>query len=124
MSARIEGWGRLIDRSQPRFFTFDGKSYRGFAGDTLASALLGAGRLVMGRSYKLHRPRGPVASGAEEPNILVGLGAGGRIEPETRATTTELVDGLLARSQNGWPSVDFDVGGAGEGAEGARSRQL
>ncbi|PIE06705.1 MAG: sarcosine oxidase subunit alpha [Rhodobacterales bacterium] len=109
MSARIEGWGRLIDRSQPKHFTFDGQSYRGFAGDTLASALLGAGRLVMGRSYKLHRPRGLVASGPEEPNILVGLGTGGRIEPETRATTVELADGLVAKSQNGWPSVDFDL---------------
>ena len=109
MSARLEGWGRLIDRSLPVRFSFDGKRYRGFAGDTLASALLGAGRLVMGRSFKYHRPRGPVAAGAEEPNALVGLGEGARFEPDTRATTTELVEGLVAKSQNAWPSVDFDV---------------
>ncbi len=109
MTARLEGWGRLIDRADPVRFTFDGRRYRGFAGDTLASALLGAGRLVIGRSFKYHRPRGPVAAGVEEPNALVGLGIGGRFEPDTRASTTELFDGLVARSQNAWPSVDFDV---------------
>ncbi|MCB1329367.1 MAG: (2Fe-2S)-binding protein, partial [Maritimibacter sp.] len=109
MSARIEGWGRLIDRAQPLRFSYDGKRYRGFAGDTLASALLGSGRLVMGRSFKYHRPRGPVAAGHEEPNALVGLGEGARFEPDTRATVVELFDGLVAKSQNAWPSVDVDL---------------
>ena len=109
MTARLEGYGRLIDRSQPISFRFDGKTHTGFAGDTLASALLGAGRLVMGRSFKYHRPRGPVAAGAEEPNALVGLGSGSRFEPDTRATMVELFDGLEAKSQNAWPSLAFDV---------------
>ena len=64
----------------------------------------------MGRSFKYHRPRGIVASGAEEPNALVGLGQGSRFEPNQRATTTELFDGLVAESQNRWPSLDRDIG--------------
>jgi sarcosine oxidase, subunit alpha len=110
MSARLEGYGRLIERARPVTFTFNGKRLRGYAGDTLASALLGAGQVMLGRSFKYHRPRGLVASGAEEPNALVGLGEGGRFEPDQRATTTELFDGLAAVSQNHWPSLAFDVG--------------
>ena len=110
MSARLEGYGRLIDRSKPVSFRFNGKRLRGYGGDTLASALLGAGQMMLGRSFKYHRPRGLVASGAEEPNALVGLGEGGRFEPDQRSTTTELFDGLAAISQNHWPSLSFDVG--------------
>ncbi len=110
MSARLEGYGRLIDRSQRVSFQFNGKRLRGYAGDTLASALMGAGQLVLGRSFKYHRPRGAVASGGEEPNALIGLGRDGRFEPDQRATTTELFDGLEAVSQNHWPSLAFDVG--------------
>ena len=110
MSARLEGYGRLIDRSKPVSFRFNGKRLRGYGGDTLASALLGAGQMMLGRSFKYHRPRGLVASGAEEPNALVGLGEGGRFEPDQRSTTTELFDGLAAISQNHWPSLAFDVG--------------
>jgi sarcosine oxidase subunit alpha len=100
----------LIDRSQPVTFRFNGRSFRGYAGDTLASALLGAGQVMLGRGFKYHRPRGPVASGAEEPNAVVGIGRGGRFEPDQRATTTELFDGLEARSQNHWPSLNWDIG--------------
>ena len=110
MSTRIASHGRLIDRSKPVGFAFNGKPLRGFAGDTLASALMANDQMMMGRSYKYHRPRGVVASGAEEPNALVGLGEGARFEPNQRATTTELFEGLGARSQNHWPSLDFDVG--------------
>ncbi|QQA41268.1 sarcosine oxidase subunit alpha family protein [Pelagovum pacificum] len=110
MSTRLATGGRLIDRAQSRYFTFNGKNYRGYAGDTLASALLGAGHTLMGRSFKYHRPRGVVASGAEEPNALVNLGEGGKFEPNQRATTTELFDGLTATSQNHWPSLEFDIG--------------
>jgi sarcosine oxidase, subunit alpha len=110
MSTRLEAYGRLIDRAQPVRFTFNGRSFKGYAGDTLASALLGAGQKVMGRSFKYHRPRGAVASGAEEPNALVGLGQGGRFEPDQRATTTEIFPGLVAKSQNHWPSLEFDIG--------------
>jgi sarcosine oxidase subunit alpha len=110
MSTRLATGGRLLDRSRRVSFTFDGKRLSGHPGDTLASALMGAGQLLMGRSFKYHRPRGPVASGAEEPNALVNLRDGDRHEPNQRATTTELFEGLTATSQNHWPSLDFDVG--------------
>ncbi|MDJ0629210.1 MAG: sarcosine oxidase subunit alpha family protein [Rhodobacter sp.] len=110
MSTRLASGGRLLDRSKAVDFTFNGKRMRGFAGDTLASALLANGQTLVGRSFKYHRPRGIVASGAEEPNALVNLGQGPRHEPNQRATTTELFDGLRATSQNHWPSLEFDVG--------------
>lgn len=110
MSTRLATGGRLTNRGKQLHFTFNGKQMTGYEGDTLASALLANGQMLMGRSFKYHRPRGPVASGAEEPNALVGLGTGARFEPNQRATTTELFDGLSATSQNHWPSLDFDVG--------------
>lgn len=110
MSTRLANQGRLIDRSKQIEFTFNGKPMRGYAGDTLASALLANDRMMVGRSFKYHRPRGLVASGAEEPNALVGLGSGQRFEPNQRATTTELFPGLQARSQNHWPSLEYDIG--------------
>ena len=110
MSTRLATGGRLTDRSKQVKFTFNGKHLRGLAGDTLASALLANDQMMMGRSFKYHRPRGVVASGAEEPNALVNLGKGGRFEPNQRATTAELFDGLAASSQNHWPSLEFDVG--------------
>ena len=102
--------GGLIDRSTPLNFTFDGADHAGFAGDTLASALIASGRHLMGRSFKYHRPRGVVTAGAAEPNALVELRSGGRKEANTRATMIELYDGLVAQSQNRWPSLDFDMG--------------
>ena len=110
MSTRLKSGGRLLQRSHPCDFTFNGKRLRGFEGDTLASALLANDQMLVGRSFKYHRPRGIVASGAEEPNALVNLGAGARLEPNQRTTTTELFDGLDATSQNHWPSLEFDVG--------------
>jgi len=110
MSTRLAKGGRLIDRTAPVEFTFNGRRLRGFPGDTLASALLANDQVLVGRSFKYHRPRGIVASGPEEPNALVNLGRGARLEPNQRATTTELFDGLEATSQNHWPSLDFDIG--------------
>jgi sarcosine oxidase subunit alpha len=107
---RLPKGGRLIDRAYQLPFRFDGRHLRGVQGDTLASALLANGQLMMGRSVKYHRPRGPVASGAEEPNALFGLGQGGRFEPNQRATTTALAQGMVLRSQNCWPSLDADIG--------------
>ncbi|MGK7861132.1 sarcosine oxidase subunit alpha family protein [Falsiroseomonas sp. E2-1-a4] len=101
--------GGLIDRAQPLRFSFDGRSYSGHAGDTLASALLANGVKLVGRSFKYHRPRGIWGLGSEEPNALVELRDGGRQEPNTRATTAELFEGLSARSQNRWPSLRFDA---------------
>ncbi|NKW78348.1 FAD-dependent oxidoreductase, partial [Rhodobacteraceae bacterium R_SAG7] len=101
--------GGLIDRSTELNFTFDGKNYQGYAGDTLASALLANGVRLMGRSFKYHRPRGVLAAGSEEPNALVELRSGGRQEPNTRATVAEIYEGLSANSQNRWPSLKHDV---------------
>jgi len=106
---RLPAGGR-IERAQPLEFRFDGRAYRGYRGDTLASALLANGVRLVGRSFKYHRPRGVFAAGAEEPNALVELGAGWRREPNTRATQVELFDGLTASSQNRWPSLRYDAG--------------
>ena len=110
MSVRLSTGGRLIDRATEISFSFNGARLKGYAGDTLASALLGSDQMLVGRSFKYHRPRGIVASGAEEPNALVNMGEGARFEPNQRATTTELFAGLSATSQNHWPSLEFDVG--------------
>jgi len=101
--------GGQIDRATTHKFMFDGKHYTGHAGDTLASALLANGVRLMGRSFKYHRPRGVLTAGSEEPNALVELRGGARQEPNTRATTAELYDGLLARSQNRLGSLRFDL---------------
>jgi sarcosine oxidase subunit alpha len=101
--------GGLIDRSRPMSFRFDGKNFQGFAGDTLASALLANGVKLVGRSFKYHRPRGILSAGSEEPNALVELRAGARREPNTRATVAELYDGLVAVSQNRFPSLKYDL---------------
>ena len=90
--------------------------YEGYAGDTLASALLANGVHLVGRSFKYHRPRGIVGAGVDEPNALVQLARGARTEPNVRATTQELYDGLVAASQNCWPSVRFDVGAINDAA--------
>ncbi len=101
--------GGLIDRSTPLRFSFDGRNHAGLAGDTLASALVANGVRLVGRSFKYHRPRGIFTAGPDEPNALVELRDGNRREPNTRATTVELFDGLVAASQNRWPSLAFDV---------------
>ena len=103
--------GGQIDRTKTLRFTFDGIPYQGHPGDTLASALLANGVKLMGRSFKYHRPRGPISAGSEEPNALVELRSGGRQEPNTRATVAELFDGLTANSQNRCPSLRFDAMG-------------
>lgn len=102
-------YGGLIDRQSPRKFMFDGRCYGGYAGDTLASALLANDVRLVGRSFKYHRPRGILSAGNEEPNALVELRNGDRREPNTRATVVELYDGLVAASQNRWPTLAFDI---------------
>ena len=102
--------GGLIDRTSSLKFTFDGYRFVGYAGDTLASALMANGVGLIGRSFKYHRPRGVVAAGASEPNALVEHRDGGRKEANTRATVIELYDGLIAKSQNCWPSLKIDIG--------------
>ena len=105
---RVQGKG-LIDRSAPVSFRFDGISYQGFQGDTLASALLANDVRLMGRSFKYHRPRGVLTAGSEEPNALMTIGSGARQEPNMRATMQEIYPGLDAQSQNRWPSLGLDL---------------
>ncbi len=103
--------GGRVDRARTLRFSFDGRSYHGLAGDSLASALLANGVHLMGRSFKYHRPRGVLAAGAEEPCALVSVRRdAARYTPNLRATQVELYDGLEAHSQNRWPSLAFDVG--------------
>ncbi len=102
--------GGQLNRSKLLRFWYDNKSYQGYEGDTLASALLANGVKLVGRSFKYHRPRGIYSAGSEEPNALVQLESGAHTEPNRRATEVELYDGLTATSQNCWPSVKFDIG--------------
>lgn len=110
MSTRLASGGRLIDRRRNIEFKFNGRRFRGLQGDTLASALLANNQILIGRSFKYHRRRGIVSSGVEDPNALVSVGEGDRLVPNQRATSTELIDGMAVRSQNHWPSLEFDIG--------------
>ena len=101
--------GIRVDRSQRLSFEFNGRALSGHPGDTLASALLANGVQLVGRSFKLHRPRGIFSCGIEEPTGLVDLGVGAARTPNMRATVAELYDGLIASSVNCWPSVEFDL---------------
>jgi len=105
---RVEGRGR-IDRSNPVQFKFNGRTVTGYAGDTVASALLGKGHLLMGRSFKYHRPRGPLTAGSEEPNALIQVGKGDAMVPNVRATVQEIHPGLSVESQNHIGPLDRDV---------------
>jgi sarcosine oxidase, subunit alpha len=101
--------GTRLDRAREIRFTFNDRAYSGFHGDTLASALLANGVRLIGRSVKLHRPRGIYSCGIEEPTGLVDVGSGSRRTPNVRATVLEIHQGLVARSVNCWPNVGFDV---------------
>lgn len=108
----MSGWrldaGGGIDRETPIDFTFDGHAMRGYAGDTLASALLAGGTRVLGRSFKYHRSRGLWGAGAEEPNAILDVTEAGRTTPNLRATTEPLRPGLACRSVNTWPEAARD----------------
>ena len=102
--------GAWIARSRTLSFTFNGRALQGFTGDTLASALLANGVRLVGRSFKLHRPRGIWSCGLEEPSALVDVGTGARRTPNVRTTLLPLEEGLTAQSVNCWPGVGFDLG--------------
>lgn len=110
MSARRLSKGGRIDRTKPLNMHFDGRALSGFAGDSLASAMLAGGETCVARSFKYHRPRGVYSAGTEEPNALVHLRSDARREPNTRATTIEAFDNLQSSGQNAWPNVRMDVG--------------
>jgi sarcosine oxidase subunit alpha len=102
----------FIDETTVISFKFNGKTYNGFKGDTLASALLANNVHLVGRSFKYHRPRGIMTAGSEEPSAIVQVGNDKAMtEPNVRATEIEIYDGLEVKSQNCWPSVNFDLGG-------------
>jgi len=110
MSAqRLQSGGR-IDRKQRIEFSWDDRSHRGYAGDSLASALLASNETVLGRSFKYHRPRGIMSAGVEESGAMVTIGRGARRDPNVKATMQELYQGLHASGQNAWPNVRYDVG--------------
>jgi len=102
--------GGYINRNIKISFQFNGKKYFGYKGDTLASALLANGVHLVGRSFKYHRPRGFIGAGVDEPNAKVQLYSGAKTDPNATATEIELVEGLVAKSQNCFPSVSFDFG--------------
>ncbi len=107
---RIAGKGRLSP-AKTVSFTWDGRRYGALEGDTLASALIANGIHLAGRSFKYHRPRGILAGGAEEPNALATIARDAvRTEPNVRASVQEVFDGMIATSQNRWPSLSFDAG--------------
>lgn len=105
---RINSGGRL-DRSRSHTFRYNGKPVSGLAGDTVASALLAAGEIVVARSFKYHRPRGFLSAGAEEPNGLFTIGGRGDETPSVPGTLLPVQDGLEVSTQNAWPSVHRDV---------------
>jgi len=103
---------KFIDETSRVTFRFNGKTYYGFKGDTLASALMANDVHLVGRSFKYHRPRGIMTAGSEEPNAIVQVNDNtAHTEPNVRATEVEIHEGLEASSQNCWPSVGFDIGG-------------
>ena len=108
-SYRLKNEG-LINRNKEIIFKFNGKKYKGYEGDTLASALLANGVHLVGRSFKYHRPRGFFGAGVDEPNAKLQIQLNGHSEPNVNATEFELVEGVEASSQNCWPSVEFDIG--------------
>ena len=112
MSKELRVNSKYIDQTTRIPFKFNGKTFYGFKGDTLASALLSNNVHLVGRSFKYHRPRGIMTCGSEEPNAIVQVSNDPSLtEPNVRATEIELYEGLEANSQNCWPSVNFDIGG-------------
>ena len=106
------GKTKFVDQTNRVSFVFDGKKYFGYKGDTLASALIANGIHLVGRSFKYHRPRGIMSCGSEEANAIFQVADNtDRTEPNVRATELEIYEGLNVKSQNCWPSVNFDIGG-------------
>ncbi|MEP4753286.1 MAG: 2Fe-2S iron-sulfur cluster-binding protein, partial [Nitratireductor sp.] len=121
MSPRRSTEGGRIDRGRTIRFSFDGKTYQGHPGDTLASALMANGVRLFGRSFKYHRPRGLLAAGVDEPNALVTVLKGTVREPNIAATQIEIYEGLTVESQNRFPSLDVDAGAVNQLAGGLLS---
>ena len=110
MSASRLLQGGRIDRSRTLEFKWDNRKYQGYSGDTLASALMAGGETIFGRSFKYHRPRGIMSAGVEESGAIVTVGRGDQRDPNVKATTQEIYNGLVASGQNAWPNVRRDLG--------------
>ncbi len=108
MTLRLKRSG-ILNPNEKLTFSFNGKKMHGLKGDTLASALLANGKHMVARSFKYHRPRGIFTAGSEEPSALVRIDSGARTEPNTKATTVELYEGLASFSQNHVGSLEFDL---------------
>jgi len=108
-ASRLPQGGR-IDRSRTLEFKWDNRKYQGYSGDTLASALMAGGETIFGRSFKYHRPRGIMSAGVEESGAIVTVGRGDQRDPNVKATTQEIYNGLVASGQNAWPNVRTDLG--------------
>jgi sarcosine oxidase subunit alpha len=102
--------GNVINRGTEVSFRFNGRQFFGYDGDTLASALLANGQVLIGRSFKYHRPRGITSCGPEEPTALFEIGAESTRTPNVRATGICISEGMTARTGNAWPSLRFDLG--------------
>ena len=100
--------GGAVDRGRPLAFTFDGKPFLGFQGDSIASALLANGVRVVGRSFKYHRPRGVWGAWTEEPNAIVDVTRSAATTPNLRATVEALDNDLAVRSVNALPTAAAD----------------
>ncbi len=100
--------GELLDRSRPLDFTWNGRSYQGFEGDTIASALAASGVQVFSRSMKYHRRRGIMTADHWDPNLSVQVGD----EPNVRAGSRRLEAGMAVSAQNAWPSLRWDAASA------------
>ena len=107
-SRRLLSGGR-INRSQPVTFRFNGKKLKGYSGDSVASALLANNVSIVGRSFKYHRARGIVGSGAEETNAILQVGTDAHTIPNLRATQIEIYDDLRVSTVNCWPNEKFDI---------------
>jgi sarcosine oxidase, subunit alpha len=94
-----------IDRDSPIQFRFNGKPYSAYQGDSIASALAASGVKTFSRSFKYHRPRGLMCCAGHCPNCLVQVGA----EPNVRACIRPVEQDMDVRSQNTWPSLDYDL---------------
>ena len=97
--------GVLIDRSRPIGLQFDGQAIEAFEGDTIASALAANGRWLLSRSFKYHRPRGPMSFAGHEANTLVQVGA----EPNVAADLRAVHDGDDVQVVKRWTQTQAEA---------------